>query len=131
MVPATEAPKAAATGFECIIPILRVEHLSASVDYYVKVLGFTVDWIDAGAIASVSRDNRGLMLCEGGQGNPATWVWIGVEDVAVLFDEYRERGATVRLAPTNYPWAYEMQIADPDGHVLRFGSDPRTDLPFA
>jgi hypothetical protein len=24
----------------------------------------------------------------------------------------------------NRPWAYEMQVEDPDGHVLRFGSEP-------
>ena len=29
--------------------------------------------------------------------------------------------------PTNRPWAYEMQVVDPDGHVLRFGSEPRED----
>ena len=22
------------------------------------------------------------------------------------------------------PWAYEMKVTDPDGHVLRFGSEP-------
>ena len=28
------------------------------------------------------------------------------------------------LPPTNFPWALEMQIEDPDGNVLRFGSEP-------
>ena len=32
-------------------------------------------------------------------------------------------GATVRLAPVNYPWGRELHILDPDGNVLRFGSD--------
>jgi hypothetical protein len=81
-------------------------------------------------MAAVSRDRAVIMLCEGDQGNHATWVWIGVNDAAVLFDEYTAKGATVRLAPTNYPWAYEMQIEDPDGHVLRFGSEPKVDRPF-
>jgi hypothetical protein len=26
---------------------------------------------------------------------------------------------------------YEMHVEDPDGHVLRFGSEPMTDGPFA
>jgi catechol 2,3-dioxygenase-like lactoylglutathione lyase family enzyme len=115
---------------ECVVPILRVRSLPASVDYYVGVLGFTVDWQEPEAMASVSRDGCAVMLCEGGQGNPGTWVWIGVRDAATLFDEYRKKGATIRLAPTNYRWAYEMQVEDPDGHVLRFGSEPRADLPF-
>ena len=32
--------------------------------------------------------------------------------------------------PTNYSWAYEFKIQDPDGHVLRFGSEPLKDVPF-
>jgi hypothetical protein len=32
--------------------------------------------------------------------------------------------------PTNYSWAYEMVVADPDGHALRIGSDPKDDVPF-
>jgi hypothetical protein len=34
-------------------------------------------------------------------------------------------------APANFPWALEMHVADPDGHVLRFGSEPILGRPFA
>jgi hypothetical protein len=52
-------------------------------------------------------------------------VWIGVEDVGLLYEEYKRKGANVLQAPENYPWAFEMRITDPDGHVLRFGSEPK------
>ncbi|HEY5330766.1 MAG TPA: hypothetical protein VIJ79_12835 [Acidobacteriaceae bacterium] len=30
----------------------------------------------------------------------------------------------IRQGPTNFPWgSLEIQVTDPDGHVLRFGSD--------
>lgn len=64
------------------------------------------------------------------RGKPGTWVWIGAEDIEPLFEEYRAKGAKVRHPPTNYSWAYEMQIEDPDGHVLRFGSEPKPELPI-
>jgi hypothetical protein len=32
--------------------------------------------------------------------------------------------------PINYPWAYEMKVQDPDGHVRRLGSKPRGNIPF-
>ena len=70
------------------------------------------------------------MLCQGDQGQPGTWIWIGVEDVDPLFQDYSTRGAKIRQRPINHPWAYEMQIEDPDGHVLRFGSEPKPDSPF-
>jgi predicted lactoylglutathione lyase len=113
--------------FEGITPILRVQSLPVSLDYYVKVLGFKVNWQSPGIMAGISRDRCSIMLCEGDQGNPGTWVWIGVEDAEALFEEYKAKRATIRQPTTNYPWAYEVQIEDPDQHVLRFGSDPKTD----
>lgn len=116
---------------ECIVPILRVHSLERSLRYYREVLGFQVEWgEEAGAgMASVARDGRSIMLCEGAQGQPGTWVWIGVEDIGPLYDRLRVRGAKIRQPPENRPWAYEMQVEDPDGHVLRFGSEPLRESP--
>ena len=111
-------------GFHVAAPILPVADLAVSLDYYVRVLGFTEDWRDATGVVSVSRDRCTLMLCQGDQGHPGTWVWIGVADADALHDELKARGAIVRHPPSDYPWAREMQIADPDGNVLRMGSDP-------
>jgi len=45
-------------------------------------------------------------------------------DVDELYREYKERGAKVLQPPTNMPWdAREMNVEDPDGHRIRFGSD--------
>ena len=118
-----------ATEVECVVPILRVRSLAASVEHYVSVLGFTVDWQAADDMASVSRDGHGIMLCQGAQGNPGTWAWIGVGDADRLHEEYAAKRATIRMPPTDQPWAREMQVEDPDGHVLRFGSEPRTARP--
>jgi catechol 2,3-dioxygenase-like lactoylglutathione lyase family enzyme len=126
-MPAEVRKDEAAIGVECIVPILRVSSLSASLRYYVHILGFKVDWgdEDGSEMASVSRDGHAIMLCQGAQGQRGTWIWIGVEDIDPLFAEYRDKGATVLQTPTNRSWAYEMQLMDPDGHVLRFGSEPR------
>jgi catechol 2,3-dioxygenase-like lactoylglutathione lyase family enzyme len=119
-------PREAAVAVECIVPILRVGSLSASVRYYVEVLGFRLDWGgEADSMASVSRDGHAIMLCQGAQGQPGTWIWIGVEDIEPLFAQYQRAGARFLEGPTDRPWAYEMQLLDPDGHVLRFGSEPR------
>jgi predicted enzyme related to lactoylglutathione lyase len=118
------------TKFENSQPILKVADMSVSIRYYVDVLGFkNADWGDA-RFTSVNRDRAGIYLCQGGQGHAGTWVWIGVEDVEALYKEYKASGAKIRRPPENYPWAYEMKVEDPDGHVLRFGSEPREDLPF-
>jgi catechol 2,3-dioxygenase-like lactoylglutathione lyase family enzyme len=111
--------------FEGSQPILRVDNMEASLRFYVGVLGFENARWGNEAFTSVRRDRAALYLCQGGQGRGGTWVWIGVEDVEQLHEELKSRGVTVRLPPTNYPWALEMQIEDPDGNVLRLGSDPK------
>ena len=109
---------------ENVIPILCVVDITVSRRYYVDILGFTVDW-EVGGIISVSRDGKPIMISEGDQGQPGTWLWVGVEDAEALFGEFNAKGARVRSPPQNFDWAYEFQIEDPDGHVLRFGSEPK------
>ncbi len=116
------------TTFQSAAPILRVANLSASLDYYVRVLGFTLDWREDTGIASVSRDRCTLMLCQGDQGHAGAWVWVGVADASALHEDLKARGAIVRHPPTDYPWGLELQIADPDGNVLRLASEPRVGM---
>ena len=127
---ATETSSADAVRFGGVNPIFRVQSLAASLDYYVRVLGFRIDWEFTGVIASVSRDNVALFLSEGDQGHPGCWVWIGVGDAQRLHEELSQRGAKIRQPPTNFPWALEMQVQDLDGNVLRLGSEPRKDAPI-
>lgn len=112
------------TRFECANPILRVSDMAASLRYYVDVLGFTnAEW-GGPDFTCVTRDGASIYLSEGDQGQPGTWVWLGVENVRALHEELTRTGATILHRPENYPWALEMKVGDPDGHVLRFGSDP-------
>jgi catechol 2,3-dioxygenase-like lactoylglutathione lyase family enzyme len=105
-------PKFGANVFEGVTPIFRVESLSTSLDYYVNVLGFKIDFHSPGIMASVSRDRCGIFLVEGDQGHPGAWVWIGVADVESLFEEYQNNGAKIRHPPTNYSWAREVQVEE-------------------
>jgi catechol 2,3-dioxygenase-like lactoylglutathione lyase family enzyme len=113
--------------FEHAHPILSVADLSRSLRYYVEVLGFAnADW-GGDDFTCVSRDGASIYLSQGDQGHAGTWVWVGVSDIGVLHEEYIASGAAIVEPPTSYGWAYEMRVQDPDGHVLRFGSDPRDD----
>lgn len=114
--------------FEGVTPVLRVNSVDASIGYYERALGFKKQW-GQGGFACVARGRCSLFLSEGDQGHTGAWVWIGVEDVEALREEYRRTGAKVRHEPTNYPWALEMQVEDLDGNVLRMGSDSREGEP--
>jgi uncharacterized glyoxalase superfamily protein PhnB len=127
MTPQT-APVGTAIAFGGITPVLRVRDAAASTKYYVKALGFKVNFQTPGFV-SVSRGRCGIFLCEGDQGNPGSWVWIDGKNVEAVFEEFKASGAKIRHPPANYPWALEMQVEDLDGNVLRIGSDPRKDQP--
>ena len=127
MAPA-EAVKPASQLFGKAVPVLRVESVERSLHYYTVILGFRIDFQTPG-FASVSRDQCNLFLCEGDQGHAGTWLWIGVPDAQQLFEEWKAKGANIRHPPTNYDWALEMQVEDPDGNILRLGSDAIRDQP--
>lgn len=124
-MPETSPSARPANYFECANPILRVEDMKAALAFYVDILGFkNAEW-GTDDFTSLSHGNAGIYLCRGGQGRGGAWVWIGVDNVEPLHEELRARGVNILLPPTNFPWALEMQVTDPDGNVLRFGSDSR------
>ena len=111
---------------ECIIPILNVTNFSASIDYYVNVLGFRVewDWGDPPDVGSVERDDYSIMLCENEQGHPGTWIWMGVEDAEKYYEEYKASGAKIREAPNKLSLGIRIQGGRPrwSRFTNRFGS---------
>jgi catechol 2,3-dioxygenase-like lactoylglutathione lyase family enzyme len=91
---------AAPLPFGGVTPVLRVRDVAASRDYYVRVLGFKVNF-ETEDFVSISRGRCGLFLCQGDQGHAGAWVWIDGTDVDALYEEYRASGAKIRHPPTN------------------------------
>jgi uncharacterized glyoxalase superfamily protein PhnB len=85
-----------------VTPILQLEDLEVSRRYYIEKLGFALDWDYAGKMISVSRNGKGMMLCEREQGQAGTWLWIGVDDADALFAEFSAKGVQIRTPPKNF-----------------------------
>jgi predicted enzyme related to lactoylglutathione lyase len=116
--------------FEGTAPILRVEDMARALHFYCELLGFRkAEWGDDD-FTSVNRDGAGIYLSCGAQGRGGAWAWVGVNDAAALHEEYVAKGVNIRMPPRNFPWALEIHVEDPDGNVLRFGSEP-LDAPYA
>ena len=116
---------------ENIQPILSVKDMGESKAFYIDLLGFTeAGWGDDN-FTSVNRNSSGIYLCKGAQGNPGTWLWIGFDgDIFALHDQLKSKGVKILQPPINYSWAMEIHVEDPDGHVLRFGTDPDNHEPY-
>jgi GrpB-like predicted nucleotidyltransferase (UPF0157 family)/catechol 2,3-dioxygenase-like lactoylglutathione lyase family enzyme len=112
--------------FENVTPVLRVESMRVSLDFYVR-LGFQIvwDWGEPTTFACIKRGDVSIFLCEKDQGTGATWLFIDVDDVDRLHDEYVRRGIAITKPPVDQPWnRREMHVEDPDGHTFRFASAP-------
>lgn len=125
--PWVAAARACAEGSElsCVRPIFNVHSLREAQRYYRDALGFKLDWEHGQPpdFASMSRGDAVIFMCQGCQGNPGTWVMVFSSDVDALHAELLEKGALIRMPPTNMPWGMrEMHVSDSDGNVLRFGT---------
>lgn len=116
--------------FQSAVPILNVASVPASIAYNQQALGFTLEWGwgSPATFACVMRDEVRIFLCQDGQGAKGMWISIFVDDVDRLHEAYTASGALIRMAPTTFPWGVrEMNVADPDGHTFRMGSDASRD----
>ena len=114
------------TAFTAMTPILNVKSVEASIEHYTSVLGFRKEWDwpaeeEDKSFASLSNGRARIFLAENNQGARPVWIYYGVDDVDSLHQQYLGAGARITQEPFDQPWAREMLVADPDGHVLRIG----------
>jgi catechol 2,3-dioxygenase-like lactoylglutathione lyase family enzyme len=106
-----------------VVPTLRIAKLAASRDFYVRALGFGVDWEHADAagalFAQLSREGMLLYLSErAADGAGRGLVHLYVPNVDAWHAEFFERGVDAPL-PQDMPWGNrEFRIVDPDGNQL-------------
>ena len=111
---------------ENIIPVLTVTNLDNSIKFYTETLSFGLDWGGEAEshLCSLSRNKCRIMLSESATKSPGR-VWIGLTDDS-LFQHCIDSGMRIVQAPTNQPWAYEMQVLDLDDNILWLGTERKT-----
>ena len=109
--------------------VLAVRDLAVSTRYYIDVLGFQRDPIDATGWSFLTRDCFRVMLGEcsderpaGELGNHSYFAYWNVEGVDELYRELAGKGALVWSAPLDKPWGLrEFGFSTPDGHRIVCG----------
>lgn len=109
--------------------VLAVRDLQVSTRYYMDVLGFSKDPIDAPGWSFLSRDTVRLMLGECSDATPASalgdhswFAYWNVEGIDDLYRDFVSKGALVSSAPANKPWGLrEFGLSTPDGHRIVCG----------
>jgi catechol 2,3-dioxygenase-like lactoylglutathione lyase family enzyme len=127
--------------------VLAVRDLEVSTRYYVEILGFRKDPIDAAGWSFLTRDSFRVMLGEcaderpaGELGNHSYFAYWNVEGVDELYRELVAKGAITPLTgkmfattrawsnmrttskPIDKPWGLrEFGLSTPDGHRIVCG----------
>jgi uncharacterized glyoxalase superfamily protein PhnB len=109
--------------------VLAVRDLKASTRYYMDVLGFSRDPIEADGWSFLKRDNFRVMLGEcpdekpaGDLGNHSYFVYWNIEGIDQFYQEIAARGALVMSTPADKPWGLrEFGLRTPDGHRITCG----------
>jgi uncharacterized glyoxalase superfamily protein PhnB len=109
--------------------VLAVRDLEVSTRYYVEILGFRKDPIDAAGWSFLTRDSFRVMLGEcaderpaGELGNHSYFAYWNVEGVDELYRELVAKGAITTSKPIDKPWGLrEFGLSTPDGHRIVCG----------
>lgn len=78
---------------ENVTAILSVKNMNVTRSFYVGLLGFTEDDWGTDEFTSFRHSGGGFYACQGHQGNPGTWMWIGFDgDIFALYEELKAAG---------------------------------------
>jgi uncharacterized glyoxalase superfamily protein PhnB len=125
--------------FPPAIPEIPVANIDKAAEYYVNVLGFTLDWgNDEGGIAGISQGDCRMFLTNtpfhqhyGTTGPVMIWLNLNSKsEVDELYARWKHAGAHITAEPEDKPWKLrEFRAADLDGNQLRVFYDFSRDVP--
>jgi catechol 2,3-dioxygenase-like lactoylglutathione lyase family enzyme len=112
--------------FPGAVPEIPVDDVDQAAAYYVRSLGFHLDW--GGGIAGISKGHCRIFLTgrdfrQMYRNAAPVVIWLnlkGIEAVNELYELWRENQAKIVSPPEPKPWKlHEFTAADLDGNLLR------------
>ena len=106
-------------------PVLLVPDVSATADFYRRILGFKVDpGTGTPEYTVVWRDNAALHLARGEQAPSSVRLFFWVRDVNLLHQQVVERGVAIDVPIGTRPYGVrDFSIRDPNDVVVVLGQD--------
>jgi len=117
------------TKFECCIPILTVENLEQSRDFYVNTLGFNLSFEWGNPITYLGLDRESVSIHLIGKDisrqNPGTGkISIITNEVDNYFELCKQNGADIVVEPADQEYGLrDFGVKDLDGNIINFGCD--------
>lgn len=120
-----------ANKFHRSMPVLEVSDVVASADWYARILDMKPGpfWGEPPCFCIVGRDGITIALDQSREGSraPQNQYWAAylyVANVDGLARDLTEKGIEIVRGPEDQPYGCrEIDIRDPDGHILAIGQD--------
>lgn len=112
-----------------ISPLLLTRDLEQAIYFYVRHLGFILNFVYEDFYAGVEKDGHSIHLktdYNAAREKPVRGdnyeldLLFSVDNVATLFEKISKKGIEIVQPLREMPYGKEFYIADPDGHVLAF-----------
>lgn len=110
-------------------PQFLVKDIEQSIEFYIKKLGFELDFFYDGFYAGIVKDGHSIHL-KSGQPNKEERenkkennhpdIVFGVEAADALHDELVNKNVEIIRPLCDQPYGREFYISDPDGYILAF-----------
>jgi predicted enzyme related to lactoylglutathione lyase len=106
-------------------PLLLVPNVSATADFYRRILGFKSDeGAETPEYSVIWRDNAAVHLAKAEHAPTGVRIFFWVKDVNALYAETISRGAAIAVPIATRPYhVRDFSIRDPNGVELVFGQD--------
>jgi predicted enzyme related to lactoylglutathione lyase len=106
-------------------PLLLVPNVTATADFYQRILGFKTDrGAEMPEYSVVWRDNAAVHFAKGEHAPTGVRIFFWVKDVNALYDEVVSRGAHIVIPIGTRPYRVrDFSIRDPNGVEVVFGQD--------
>ena len=117
--------------FKSIVPVLKISHLDRAVDFYTRVLGFTVTWRAAndggGDNCMLQAGAASLLLSTGTHLGDKPYftgtLYFNMNKVREFFDRIKSEVEIVWPLERMEYGQLEFGLRDPDGYTLAFAEE--------
>ena len=121
------------TAFSNVMPVLRVQDLQRSIDWYTQVIGFELLWRGAndgeGENCMLRAGAVSIMLSTGSHlGNKPAFtgtLYLATPEVTAFYNRVKSRVDLVWPLETMDYGTVEFGVRDPDGYTLAFSEGQR------
>ncbi len=110
-------------------PLFLVAEINRSIEFYIKELGFEVDFRYEDFYAGIIKDGYSIHLKvskssirkgENKKDNEDIDITFSVTNIEYLYEKLKNQSVEVVQSLRNMPYGKEFFVADPDGNIIAF-----------